>query len=296
MNIAQLIRNIRVKSKCTETCLVALVGVMMFTSACTHTPQVPNSTQDDLPLFPTPVNKLPTGTVALSPTSADAFLIWAQGVAQSDIGLLRSRIAEVAHDDTVIDALGKRLMEIPVRDLSRHLMILAILGETQNPRAIDPILKFIWYPKALAEEPKEMLGPGIHVSQFNYDGGLRARASEMLAYIGTDVANSHTREILQKHPSQEVRIAAIDAYLFNHQDSTIANEELQRIVQPRERRMIALARRTRDMDVKAFDSRLRAFYEAYPDERPPTPTQRSPRTNVDDRATLYREKSDIERR
>jgi len=121
--------------------------------------------------------------------------------------------------------------------------------------------------------PVEELGPGVHTSFFNYDGGLRARAAEMLSYIGTHSALDATRDVVHRHPSPEVRIAAIDAYLFQLHDSADARAELQGLVQPDDRKMIGLPRRTRDMDVREFDARLNAFYERYPDERPPAPVQ-----------------------
>ncbi len=269
---------------------LGVVVVLGLTSACSIKPVVPSSGNDDLPRSIGPiVNPKPSTSVALTAGSVDAFLIWVQGVPQSQTRVIREQIARGAHDNAVIDALAARLFEIPVQDIGRHLMILSILGETKNERAIDPLTRFVWHKNALVTLPTEELGPGVHTSFFNYDGGLRARAAEMLSYIGTRLAMQATRDVVQRHPSQEVRIAAIDAYLFQLHDSDDAKSELQRITQPDERKMIGLPRRTRDMDVKEFDARLNAFYERYPEERPPVPVQSVPDPERNRKVTLHKQ-------
>jgi hypothetical protein len=95
----------------------------------------------------------------------------------------------------------------------------------------------------------------------------------MLAYIGTSDAFAGTRDVVSKHPAAEARIAAIDAYLFNHSDSKEAKAELLQLARPDDAKLIGIPRRTRDMDVKEFDARVQAFYERYPEERPSVPQQ-----------------------
>lgn len=265
------------------------LALVSLATACALRPVTPHSSDDDLPRsFGPIVNPKPPNPVALTAASVDDFLIWVQGVPQSQTALIREQIAQAANDNAVIEALATRLIDIPVQDIGRHLMILSILGETRNPRAVDPLNRFVWFKDPLVREPNKVLGPGIHTSRFNYDGGLRARAAEMLAYIGTDSALQATRDVVRQHPGQEVRIAAIDAYLFHYQDSEEAKAELQRIAEADERKLIGIPRRTRDMDVKDFDARLHAFYERYPEERAPVPVQQLPDRNFNSKGTPKR--------
>ena len=166
--------------------VIFALAVVSIATACAVKPITPHSGSDDLPRSIGPIsNPRPPDPVALTAASVDDFLIWVQSVPQSQTALIRKQIGLAAADNAVIDALAIRLFRIPVQDIGRHLMILAILGETQNPRAVDPLVRFIWFTEPLVAEPVEVLGYGIHTSRFNYNGGLRARAAEMLAYIGT---------------------------------------------------------------------------------------------------------------
>lgn len=257
-----------------STFLISLLVAVSFVSGCSKEPVIPRSNNDDLPQIVLPVNvPNPPASISLTAATVDEFLLWVQRVPLSQTALIRKQIALAASDDAVVDALTKRLLEIPIQNVGRHLMILSVLGETRNPRAIAPIVQFIWLDRPLVEEPAEVLGAGTHTSRFNYDGGLRARAVEMLAYIGTSDAFASTRDVISKHPGAEVRIAAIDAYLFDHNDSAEAKAELLRLARPDEAKLIGIPRRTRDMNVKEFDSRVQAFYERYPEEQPPVPAQ-----------------------
>lgn len=257
--------------------LTPLFVALSFASSCSKAPVIPQSNNDDLPQIALPVNvPNPPTPVPLTAATVDEFLVWVQRVPLSQTALIRNQIALAASDDVVVDELAKRLFEIPIQNVGRHLMILSVLGETRNPRAVAPLVRFIWLDRPLVEEPAQVLGAGTHTSRFNYNGGLRARAVEMLAYIGTNDAFNGTRDVVSKHPGAEVRIAAIDAYLFNHNDSEDAKAELLRLARPDEAKLIGSPRRTRDMDVKEFDARVQGFYERYPEERPPVPQQTTP--------------------
>jgi len=80
-------------------------------------------------------------------------------------------------------------------------------------------------------------------------------------------------EIAASHPGAEVRIAAIDAYLFNHADSAEAKEGLARIVRAEERKLIGIPRFKRGMDVSQFDQLVTDFYRRYPEEMPQWPSR-----------------------
>jgi hypothetical protein len=268
--------------------LILLIIALSFVGGCSKKHVIPRSDNDDLPRLTGPINvPNPPTPVPLTAATVDDFLAWVQRVPVSNTALIRQLIAQAATDDAVVDELAKRLFEIPIQNIGRHLMILSILGETRNPHAVAPLVRFIWLDRPLVDEPTEMLGVGTHTSRFNYNSGLKARAVEMLAYIGTNDALAGTRDAISKHADAEVRISAMDAYLFNHNDSEESKAELRRIARPDEAKLIGIPRRTRDMDVKAFDVRVQTFYERYPEERPPVP-QQTPQHDRDDKAGLPR--------
>src|SRR6478735_4540376 len=90
-------------------CLVVAV-VLGLTSACSGKHVEPRSRNDELPRSIGPVvSPKPPTSVALTRDSVDAFLIWVQGVPQSQTAVIREQIAKGAKDNAVIDALVTRL-------------------------------------------------------------------------------------------------------------------------------------------------------------------------------------------
>jgi hypothetical protein len=211
--------------------------------------------------------------VVLQAGKVDEFLRWVVTAPAAQRDTVRKQIAAAAGDDRVVDDLTDRLMHFPVADHGRHLMILSTIGEMRRSRAINPLKQFIWYDKDMFTATGSASGTGIQTSYFYPTRALQSRAVEMLAYIGGEEALAATREVAAKHPGREVRIAAMNAYLFNQGDSEAAKAELTQIVPENDRKYIGLARRTHDMNLQAFEAQVRAYYEKYPKEIPPTPAQ-----------------------
>jgi hypothetical protein len=235
---------------------------------------------DDAPLPPPPSWKPAARPkrqpVRLTVDTLEEFLAWAATLRSDEADLVR---AQIAADRTreVVSALGRALTTLPVADCARHLMLLAVLGETRDPAALAPLERFVWTEGDIIV-PAEHQGPGVLTPEtvrcdlsFNMSGALRARGVEMLAYLDTVEAVAATIRVVQEHPEADVRWAAIDAYLFNHQDRPEAAEELRRYVRPEDLSRVMLPRRTRDMDPREFDERVATLHRRV--ERPPVPVQ-----------------------
>jgi hypothetical protein len=250
--------------------LLALLAVSGALASCASLP--PRSADDAPPRFPGPLPPpRPPVPVALTVPTIEAFLVWAQTVPVGQRDVIVQQIAPAAGNDGVVDALTQRLLTFPVMDLGRHLMLLATLGQMRNPRAIDPLIQFVSYPGPMFPPlPEAAQKESTFVSVLDYRAVLQARAAEMLAYIGGR-GLAATLDIAGTHPTREVRLAAIDAYLFNENDSEAARAALRRVVPAADAKLIGLPRRTRGMDGKTFDARVRAFYEQHPEEIPPVP-------------------------
>ena len=91
----------------------------------------------------------------------------------------------------------------------------------------------------------------------------------MLAFIRTPKALEQVLAIASAHGSRAVRIAALDAYIFNHDDSPEAIERARGAARSSEAKFVGLARRERDGNPHEFDAKVRAFYQRYPEECPP---------------------------
>ena len=252
--------------------LTSLTGLVL--AGCAPAP-IPPELANQPPPAPVVVPSPPWPGLVLTPNNIDGFILVIANAPKTQIPAIRQAIAKTPDRDRVIGGLSARLLESPVTNVGRRLMILAVLGELKSPRAIAPLEEFIWSEKITVRG--ELGGPVPSTppatSYFPYTGALKARAAEMLAYIGTQDAFNATLEVAGRHPLREVRVAAIDAYLYNHGDSAGAREALRRVVPQSEAKLIGIPRRTHDMDVRDFDRRLDAFYAQYPEERPPVPVQ-----------------------
>jgi hypothetical protein len=212
--------------------------------------------------------------IPLSPDTVEAFIAWVAEVPVAQAQLIRDQVAQSAADVQVVDALTKALFQLPAKDFGRHLLILSVLGETRNPRLVGPLTRFIWLPgEAITPPLPAQLGDlkGKERDATLLDTGpiLQARAVEMLAYLQIPEAIDQTLNVAAEHPSKVVRVAAIDAYLFNHENDGEAFDRVRRAVREEEQIFVGLPHRSRSMDPAMFDAEVRAFYEQYPEQRPP---------------------------
>jgi hypothetical protein len=224
----------------------------------------------------------------LAAATVEAFVVWAASLPGGEVDLLRARI-EADCDVAVVAALGRALHSLPVGDCGFHLMLMAILGESRRPAALEPLERFAWTTGEIIEAieyPIGALGPGVIDCDLRFDmsPALRARAVEMLAYLGSAEAFAATLRIAREHPEADVRHAAIDAYLFNHGDSPEAEAEIRRTLRDEDQDWVGIPRRTADMDGARFDARLEMLQnEAEPPLEPKRATSPA-RPPADDRS------------
>ncbi|MEY2564953.1 MAG: hypothetical protein QOH88_3146 [Verrucomicrobiota bacterium] len=216
--------------------------------------------------------------VDLNVDSIDDFVDWIAATPVGDAQRIRDQVALAAKDEEVLDALTQNLFDFPIVDLGRHLLLLSIIGELRNPRAAEPLIRFIKLPGATYGLLGSDAGREIRASRQSRDASLldgssalQARAVEMLAYLNTPHALQEALKMASDHISRAVRVAAIDAYLFNHGDSAEAAARLKEAIQGEDRKFVGLARRFRGMDVSQFDASIAAFYRNYSAEHPPVP-------------------------
>jgi len=213
----------------------------------------------------------------LTGASIDEFLAWASQVPSSSSDLIRAQI-DAASSDTV-DALLTELGRMPIEDAGRFLLVLATVGELRHDDFVEPLDRLIWSEEELFVVDD---GPGLDSSErdrpdadatsfFDARIVIKARAAEMLSYIGSPRADEAILRIIQRHPVTAVRVAAIDAHLFNHGDGVATLDHLLGLVGDEDRPYVGLPRWGRDMDVDAFDAAVVEFYERNPGERPPVP-------------------------
>jgi hypothetical protein len=212
--------------------------------------------------------------VRLGQSTVTDFVAWAATVPYERVEDVRREIAEHC-DDAVVEQLGQELPHAPQLDSAHLDVILAILGESRSEAAIEPLRRFVWNTE-LFEKPADILPivgqDGVIACRLGLSSGdpFRARAVEMLCYLNSSAAHEATLAVIREHPEPAVRHAAIDAYLYNHGDSTEAEDQVRRQVSPEDLDWVGIPRRTPQMDGKEFDERLAALHaEAEPPPPPP---------------------------
>src|SRR6266851_165345 len=209
----------------------------------------------------------------LSCDTLDEFIMWAATVPISHVDVIRQRISKCRGDDRILDTLLDALWKLPIKDVGRHRVILSILGELRNERAMSRLEEFVWYegeltlsvPHTEERRPCMFESSGTEL--------LQSRAAEMLSYLASEAAAKATMRIARDHAKLAVRVAAIDAHLFNHGDSREAAEELRKIVRGSDRPLVGLPRKVRGADVEDFERAVFEWYERNPEHRPPKPKQ-----------------------
>jgi hypothetical protein len=169
--------------------------------------------------------------------------------------------------------LAQRLAAIGIKDLGTSLVILGILGEMRNRSSLRSLESVVWQRLPAVESG----GHGELVERDLVEM-LASKAVEAVAFLKIDTSDALTLRVVREHPSKLVRGAAIDAYLYNHGDSTQARERLRAVVRPEDRLLLDRVRRSRSNGRDAFNEGLRRFYSVYPQEVAPAASQLRPVT------------------
>ena len=210
--------------------------------------------------------------VTLAAGTIDAFVRWVAETPASDVQDVRDAIAAARADGELGRALIASLFNLPAGDIGQHLLLLSIVGEMRQPEFVEPLMKFIGLPaNSIVNESSNHRACGPCISHLDAAAMLKARAVEMLAWLRTPEALEAVLGFARYHESRVVRLAALDAYTYNHEDSPDAIERARAAARRDEAKLVGLPRFTRDSDPAQFAERMAAFYEQHPEERPPAP-------------------------
>ncbi|MBF6413555.1 hypothetical protein [Nocardia cyriacigeorgica] len=206
------------------------------------------------------------------------FVAWVASAPYSMVDEVRAAIAEDC-DEAVVDEIGEMVLSSAETDVAHLSTALAILGESGHPAAIRYLRDFVWstddIDELVADAHMPPLTDGKLIAcELGLPGKqmLRTRATEMLCYLKIEPVFEYTLQIITEHPEPQVRHAAIDAYLYNNDDSDEARERVLRVVRDDDLPWVGLPRRTADMDAAAFDGKLAALHAE--DPPPPVPAKR----------------------
>jgi len=147
-------------------------------------------------------------------------------------------------------------------DFTWRRSLLEVLGELQRPDAFPVLQGIAWAPL-----PEREKNAGERTTSRDYEEMLESVAVRGLAFIRTDSgefipsADDEVLKLAAQHPSLVVRLAAIDAFLWNYDDAPTARSRLQQALPDDMRRYLDRVRLDPSMDPDVFN---RAIQERKP--------------------------------
>lgn len=208
--------------------------------------------------------------VELTPATVDEFLDWASGSDLSERETVRNEIAKASNDKEVLNKLIDEFEKVSSEDLGYSLVVLSIIGELKNPNAL-PFLEEV------VNQELPPLEKEIHGTLYKRDivEMFASKAIEGVAYMNTPESDKVVLRTSAQHPSNSVREAAIDAFLFNKGDTEAAKEQLRGVLKNHDLKFLERARFIRGSDKDEFDLKLTTFYRMNPGETPQPPKSTS---------------------
>jgi hypothetical protein len=172
---------------------------------------------------------------------------------RADMPLVREALAQLRRRTNAVAAITRSLDRAERSNFVWRRSLLEVLGELQRPDAFPVLRTIAWAPL-----PDREKGAGERTTARDHEEMLQSVAVRGLAFIRTDAGevipsvNDEVIKLAVEHPSLVVRIAAVDAFLWNHGDSPAARARLQEAL-PREMHgYITRPRLQRSLDPEAF--------------------------------------------
>jgi hypothetical protein len=161
--------------------------------------------------------------------------------------------------------LGKKAVKT---DGTRALVAFALLGEMRSDKGVRCLAALLRH-KASPNGPKEVES-GVANAILDLQR-LQAKAVEGIAYRGSPDADAIVLDTIISHPSQTVRAAAIDAYLWNRGDTPEARLAILQIANANDKQFIDRIRREEGEAAASFNDKLAIYLQQHPEVNPPDP-------------------------
>lgn len=195
----------------------------------------------------------------------------------AEIGRTRRQDMELVHEalvglrgqPNVVPALINRFNSLLLERFHDRMLTVQIIGELQRPDALDFLRSVVRKPLPPIVPSRE---PGLITLRGNEEI-IMVKAVQGIAYLrdangGQDEgALKEILSIIQTHPSRSVRIAAIDAYMWNHGDTTEAAATLYKLIPQEFHPYVEMPRFHRGMNRNVFDIRLKTWRDKWADQK-----------------------------
>jgi len=209
-----------------------------------------------------------TGTAAAAQESVQHFIDWASASYASESEDVYKALSAARENRAIAEAFCEEVSRSVMSDYSRTLVTLGLLGAMKSPVGTECLVKFLHRPF-----PAQGAVIDGEIVEQTAMGMLQAKVVDGLAFLRSADADKEVFWAVREHPSRVVRAEAIDAYLWNHNDSADAKATLARYVRPDEKVFLDRVRRGDGEGAKQFNPKLESFLKRHPDLMAPNPVR-----------------------
>lgn len=255
-----------------RTTFVVWLAAAILLGAFAQRPEVPETDETRIPPPPQeapapPISPLDLSTVVKGLSAATsrqqtdvvaARLVTA--FSDSTAGQVREAVSAlglVRDQPLIIASLIGYFEGLRAEEHTRRVTTLAIIGELRRMDAAPFLQKVIWARLPSSESAGERMAvTGLQEM-------TRVKAVHGLAYLRTTETDRVLIDIARRHDSAAIRLAAIDSYMWNHDDSHSAAQTLFDQVPSDLHKFVQRPRFHAGADRKQFNDRLRAWQEKW---------------------------------
>jgi hypothetical protein len=180
----------------------------------------------------------------------------------SDVPAFFNAFSRFRDQPNLVVAFGDYYGRLPKTDHGKRLVTLALLGELKRPDAMPFLHKIVWTPLPNRESLAEGLGAR------DWEEIVLIKAIDGLGYLRTPEADKALIEVMKQHESIAARNAAIDSYMWNHEDSEDAARVLYQVLPVEWHKFVQRPRFHRGMDAKRFNEQVEAWQRKWGSTQP----------------------------
>jgi hypothetical protein len=173
---------------------------------------------------------------------------------RSELRTMKQALELLRFQPNIIAALQGYYHGLSKDKTADRLLTVKVIGAMRRQEALPVLRKIVYEPiPPISENHKS--STQLHKNETI----IRRSAVRGITYLRTKEALEETISVILKHPERHVQIEAIEAYMWNLNDSKTAAATLERIVPPSLIKFITRPRYTHGMNPKKFDEQVLAW-------------------------------------
>lgn len=174
-----------------------------------------------------------------------------------DLRRFTDALAALREQPQLVASIVAHYQRLPQPDHTQRITTLAILGELRRPDALPFLQQTVWAPMPSRQSRAEGL------SSRDFEEMVIVKAVQGLGYLRTPESDRALVDVMQRHESHAVKLAAISSYMWNHNDSSEAAQALYQVLPADLHKFVERPRFHRDMDRNRFNEQLKAWQQKW---------------------------------